>query len=86
MLTHLSDILTYYVLPGLILAFGLCFQFIHVPQDEAGLRGYRMARRMMSYAYLAFFVALVVEAIRVRLEVPPVQQQMMMVAMGNILF
>ena len=24
MLTHLSDILTYYVLPGLILAFGLC--------------------------------------------------------------
>ena len=50
MLTHLSDILTYYVLPGLILAFGLCFQFIHVPQDEAGLRGYRMARRMMSYA------------------------------------
>ena len=24
MLTHLSDILTYYVLLGLILAFGLC--------------------------------------------------------------
>ena len=84
MLTHLNDILTYYVLPGLVLAFGLCFHFVHVPQDEAGLRGYRMARRMMGYAYLAFFVALVVEAMGVRLEVSPAQQQMMMVAMGIV--
>ncbi len=84
MLTHLNDILTCYVLPGLILAFGLCFLFVHVPQDEAGLRGYRMARRMMSYAYLAFFVALVVEAMGVRLEMPPAQQQMLIVAMGIV--
>ena len=31
MLSLLNDILTSYVLPGLILAFGLCFLFIHIP-------------------------------------------------------
>lgn len=83
MLSHLNDILTNYVLPGLILAFGLCFLFVHVP-DENGLRGYRMARRMMGVAYLAFFVALVIEAMGLQLHMPPAQQQMLMIATGIV--
>ena len=83
MLSLLNDILTNYVLPGLILAFGLCFLFVFVPEGT-GLRGYRMARRMMGFAYLAFFVALIIEAMGLQLSMPPVLGQMMMVFMGIV--
>lgn len=57
----INDILTTYALPGMILGFGLCFLAVMIPERE-GLRGYRMARRMMGGAYIFFFVTLVVEA------------------------
>lgn len=54
------SLLSTYILPGLVLAFGLVFFLLNIPSRE-GLKGYRMARRMMGCSYLLFFVALLAE-------------------------
>lgn len=77
----LNDILTSYMMLGLILCFGLCFLFIVMPKGE-GLRSYRMARRMMGCSYLVLFVTLVAEAISVKLAIPTMQQQMLRITIG----
>ena len=66
---------------GLILCFGLCFLFIVMPQGE-GLRSYRMARRMLGCSYLVLFVTLVAEEVSVKLAIPMMQQQMLMITIG----
>jgi AraC-like DNA-binding protein len=81
MLVLLNDILTNYILPGLIFAFGTCFLFILVP-DGAGLRGYRMARRMMGCGYLAFFTTLIFEAMTIQLDMEPVLQQIIILSIS----
>ncbi len=81
MLTLFNDILGFYVLPGLILAFGLCFLFILVPQVQ-GLNSYRMARHMMGGAYLLFFAALVAEAVGMKMEMLPLVHQMLMLTIS----
>lgn len=81
MLTLLHDILTNYVLPGLIFGFSFCFLFILVPQ-EAGLQGYRMARRMMGCGYMAFFFALIIEAMGLQMAMPIVIQQLIILSVG----
>jgi AraC-like DNA-binding protein len=81
MLVLLNDILTNYILPGLIFALGICFLFILVP-DGAGLRGYRMARRMMGCGYLAFFTTLIFEAMTIQLAMEPVLQQIIILSIS----
>lgn len=81
MLVLLNDILTNYILPGLIFALGFCFLFILVP-DGTGLRGYRMARRMMGCGYLAFFIALMIEAMGLEMAMPIVIQQLIILSVG----
>ncbi len=81
MTTLFHTLLTAYVLPGLILAFGLCFFFVVVPVRR-GLGGYRMARRMMGCAYLVCFAALVAEAVTQKLTSPTTSQQILMVAIA----
>lgn len=81
MLVLLNNILNNYLLPGLIFAFGVCFLFILVP-DGTGLRGYRMARRMMGCGYLAFFIALMIEAMGLQMAIPIVIQQLIILSVG----
>ena len=80
-MTLFHSLLTAYMLPGLILAFGLCFFFVVVP-FRRGLGGYRMARRMMGCAYLVCFAALVAEAITQKPSAPTASQQILMVAIA----
>lgn len=80
-MTQFQTILTAYILPGLILAFGLCFFFVVVPVRR-GLGGYRMARRMMGCAYVVCFVTLVAEAVTQKLTPPIVMQQILMVTIA----
>ena len=85
----INDILTTYVLPGMILGFGLCFLAVMIPGRE-GLRGYRMARRMMGGAYVFFFAALVAETFIVNHTLTgsvvgsSATQQMLMVTIGIV--
>lgn len=81
MLVLLNNILNNYLLPGLIFGFGICFLFILVP-DGTGLRGYRMARRMMGCGYLAFFIALMIEAMGLQTGMPIVIQQLIILSVG----
>ena len=81
MLKLIHDILVSYTTPGLILAFGLCFLLINVPNHE-GLSGYRMARKMMGYSYLVFFFALLGEAVSMSFEASSVLQQIIMISIG----
>lgn len=81
MFSILNYILTTFALPGLVFCFGLCFCFIMVP-DYKGLHGYRMARRMMGWAYFLYFIALVARAIGVQIDIPPVLQQMHTIVIG----
>lgn len=81
MLILLYDALNNYILPGLILGFSFCFFFILVPQ-EAGLQGYRMARRMMGFSYMSFFLALLIEAMGLQSGMPVVVQQLIILSVG----
>lgn len=81
MLVLLNNILNNYILPGLIFGLGVCFFHIHVPQG-AGLRGYRMARRMMGGSYLSFFLALMIESLGLQTGMPIVTQQLIILSVG----
>ena len=81
MLTFINRLLSELVLPGMILSFGLCFLFIHIPERD-GLKGYRMARRMMGVAYLMCFVALIVEAVSLTMVTPSALQQLIIVTIA----
>lgn len=50
-------IITLFVLPGMLLALGLCFFFLSIPPN-AGLKNYRTARLVMGYAYVVYAVSL----------------------------
>ena len=81
MLTLFNDILSTYVLPGLVLGFALCFFFIRIPPSE-GLRGYSMARRMMGWCYIALFAALMAEGVSMKMSSPTLLLQLIMVTIG----
>lgn len=81
MIELIHNILTSYALPGLVLGFGLGFLFITVP-DKKGLRGYKMARRMMGCSYIICFIFLVIEIISLSLAASSVLQQLLMITIG----
>lgn len=86
MLQLLHNILTIYVLPGMILALGLCLLFIntgHYPPEKLfWLRGYQLARRLMGCSYLVFFATLLTELLTIEQSTPPMLQQIIMVSIS----
>ena len=50
-------IITLFVLPGMLLALGLCFFFLSIP-PKTGLRHYRTARFVMGCAYVVYGISL----------------------------
>lgn len=77
----IHDLLVAYTMPGIVLGYALGFFLIIVPERD-GLQGYRMARQMMGCSYLVLFMALVAEAVSLKMETPLVQQQMIVVSIG----
>lgn len=60
MQTFIYDLFSAYVFPGMLLAFGLCFLFVYVPEKE-GLKNYLLARKTMGFSYLLLAVVLFAE-------------------------
>jgi len=81
MLKLIHDILVLYTTPGLIFAFGLCFLLIKIPLRD-GLAGYRMARKMMGYSYIVFFLSLLGEAVSLSLDTSTLLQHIIMISIG----
>lgn len=62
MMIFLYQLITAYIIPGMMLAFGLCLLFLTVPQ-RTGLKNYMFARKTMGATFIVYFLALIIEAI-----------------------
>ena len=61
MLIFLYNLVTAYIIPGMMLAFGICLFFLSIP-EKGGLKNYILARKMTGTTYLVYSVALICEA------------------------
>ncbi len=61
MLTFLYNLATAYIIPGMMLAFGICLFFLSIPGKD-GLKNYVFARKVTGATYLVYSVALIAEA------------------------
>lgn len=57
MISDLLHTLTLYIFPGILLGLSICLFFFSIP-EKAGLDNYRIARRVMGYAYLLYSLGL----------------------------
>lgn len=55
-----NEVVSLFVAPGMVLALGLCFFFVAIPQCRA-LRGYTRSRSLMGVAFLLYGAALIAE-------------------------
>ena len=53
-----NEVVSLFVAPGMVLALGLCFFFVAIPQCRA-LRGYTRSRSLMGVAFLLYGAALI---------------------------
>lgn len=62
MLIFLYNLLTAYIIPGMMLAFGICLFCLSIPEREK-LKNYVFARKVMGATFLVYCVALICEAV-----------------------
>lgn len=58
----LYQLVTAYIIPGMMLAFALCLLFLTVPEKK-GLKNYIFARKTMAATFIVYFLALIIEAV-----------------------
>lgn len=61
MLILLYDLLTQYIIPGMMLAFGICLFFLSIP-DREGLKNYIFARKVVGTTFIVYSMGLICEA------------------------
>lgn len=81
MLIFLYDLVTVYIIPGMMLAFGICLLFLSIP-DKEGLKNYVFARKVMGVTFLVYCVALICEAVTREPLVGDLLNSMIVIAIG----
>ena len=81
MLIFLYDLVTVYIIPGMMLAFGICLLFLSIP-DKEGLKNYVFARKVMGVTFLVYCMALICEAVTREPLVGDLLNSMIVIAIG----
>lgn len=81
MLIYIYNFLASYVIPGMMLAYGVCLFFLFVP-DKEELRNYVFARKVMGATFFVYSLALVCEAVSREPLVGDLLNSMIVVAIG----
>ncbi len=82
MLIFLYYLATAYIIPGMMLAFGVCLFFLSIP-DKDGLKNYIFARKVMGTTFVVYSVALIGEAVSREPLVGDLLNSMIVVAIGT---
>lgn len=81
MLIFLYNLLTAYIIPGMMLAFGICLFFLTVP-DKEELKNYVFARKVMGVTFLVYCAALICETFSQQSLVGDLLNSMIVIAIG----
>lgn len=81
MLIFLYNLLTAYLIPGMMLAFGICLFFLTIP-DKEGLKNYVFARKVMGATFLVYCGALICETFSQQSLVGDLLNSMIVIAIG----
>lgn len=81
MLIFLYNLLTAYLIPGMMLAFGICLFFLTIP-DKERLKNYVFARKVMGATFLVYCGALICETFSQQSLVGDLLNSMIVIAIG----
>lgn len=81
MLVFLYNLLTVYLIPGMMLAFGICLFFLTIP-DKEDLKNYVFARKVMGATFLVYCGALICETFSQQSLVGDLLNSMIVIAIG----
>lgn len=81
MLIFLYNLLTAYLIPGMMLAFGICLFFLTIP-DKKDLKNYVFARKVMGATFLVYCGALICETFSQQSLVGDLLNSMIVIAIG----
>ena len=81
MLVFLYNLLTVYLIPGMMLAFGICLFFLTIP-DKEDLKNYVFARKVMGATFLVYCGALICETFSQQSLVGDLFNSMIVIAIG----
>lgn len=81
MLIFLYNLLTAYIIPGMMLAFGICLFFLTIP-DKEELKNYVFARKVMGATFLVYCGALICETFSQQSLVGDLLNSMIVIAIG----
>lgn len=81
MLIFLYNLLAAYIIPGMMLAFGICLFFLTIP-DKEELKNYVFARKVMGVTFLVYCAALICETFSQQSLVGDLLNSMIVIAIG----